>query len=256
MRLPLASSSGANGVMAQAVSENDPSAVKPALGGSGLIKRVISAAVLLPLAVAAAWFGDAAFLVLVALAGLLMLWEWQRLPRLCSEKGWSSNPLLWGAVGLLYIGLPCLALIWLRDQSGHGRHIVFWLFCVVWATDTGAYFAGRAIGGPKLIPSISPNKTWAGLLGGMVCASFVGGLVAAINPVLPAFALAGFASLVAVVSQAGDFTESGIKRSFGVKDASQIIPGHGGVLDRLDGLLFAAPFVALCDLLWGYAIWS
>lgn len=110
--------------------------------------------------------------------------------------------------------------------------------------------------GPKLIPSISPNKTWAGLLGGMASASLVGGLVAAINPVLPAFALAGFASLVAVVSQAGDFTESGIKRSFGVKDASHLIPGHGGMLDRLDGMLFAAPFVALCDLLWGHAIWS
>ncbi len=249
-------SSGASDVMAQAVSEREPEAAKPALGGRGLTKRIISAALLLPLAIAAAWFGDTAFIVLVVLAGLLMLWEWQRLPKLAAEKGWSSNALLWALVGLLYIGLPCLALIWLREQPLHGRHIVFWLFCVVWATDTGAYFAGRSIGGPKLIPSISPNKTWAGLLGGMASASLVGGLVAAINPVLPAFALAGFASLVAVVSQAGDFTESGIKRSFGVKDASHLIPGHGGMLDRLDGMLFAAPFVALCDLLWGHAIWS
>ncbi|WP_374466850.1 phosphatidate cytidylyltransferase [Ferrovibrio sp.] len=242
--------------MAQAVNEPGQTAAKPALGGSGLIKRAISAAVLLPLAVAAAWFGDAAFIILVVLSGLLMMWEWRRLPRLCATKGWSSNSLLWTAAGLFYVGLPCLALIWLREQPVHGRHIVFWLFCVVWATDTGAYFAGRTIGGPKLIPSISPNKTWAGLLGGMASASLIGGLVAAINPVLPAFALAGFASFVAVVSQAGDFTESGIKRSFGLKDASHLIPGHGGVLDRLDGLLFAAPFVALCDLLWGHAIWS
>lgn len=242
--------------MAEAVSESSPASTKPAFGGSGLTKRVISAAVLLPLAVAAAWFGDAAFIILVVLAGLLMMWEWRRLPRLCATKGWSSNSLLWVAAGLFYIGLPCVALIWLREQPLHGRHIVFWLFCVVWATDTGAYFAGRAIGGPKLIPSISPNKTWAGLLGGMASASLIGGLVAAINPVLPAFALAGFASLVAIVSQAGDFTESGIKRSFGLKDASHLIPGHGGVLDRLDGLLFAAPFVAICDLLLGYAIWS
>jgi len=134
--------------------------------------------------------------------------------------------------------------------------VVFWLFCVVWATDTGAYFAGRSIGGPKLIPSISPNKTWAGLLGGMVAAAIAGGLVGAINPVLPALALAGLAGIVAVVSQAGDFTESALKRAFGVKDASQIIPGHGGVLDRLDGLLFAAPFVAVCDLIAGRMLWG
>ncbi len=242
--------------MAAAVNDLNSSA-PAAAAGSALRKRVISAAVMLPMAIAAAWFGDWAFGALVALAAGLMLWEWHRLPTLSpTGPAWARNRPVWWLVGLLYLVLPCVALVWLRQQPEHGRHIVFWLFCVVWATDTGAYFAGRSIGGPKLIPSISPNKTWAGLLGGMVAAAVVGGLVGAINPVLPAFALAGLAGTVAVVSQAGDFTESAIKRAFGVKDASQIIPGHGGVLDRLDGLLFAAPFVAVCDLIAGRTLWG
>lgn len=245
--------------MAAAVNDvNGPAAsVSVATNTSALRKRIISAAVMLPMAVAAAWFGDWAFGILVGLAGVLMLWEWQRLPILsAAPPAWTRNRPVWWLVGLLYLVPPCIALVWLRQQPEHGRHIVFWLFCVVWATDTGAYFAGRGIGGPKLIPSISPNKTWAGLLGGMVAAAIVGGLVGAINPVLPAFALAGLAGVVAVVSQAGDFTESAMKRAFGVKDASQIIPGHGGVLDRLDGLLFAAPFVAVCDLVAGRTLWG
>ncbi len=224
---------------------------------SALRKRVVSAAVMLPLAIAAIWFGDWAFIALAVLAAALMMWEWQRLPRVsAAPPAWTRNPALWLPLGFVYLVVPCIALIWLRQQPEHGRHVVFWLLCTVWATDTGAYFAGRGIGGPKLIPSISPNKTWAGLLGGMVAAAIAGGLIGAINPVLPAFTLAGLAGLVAVVSQAGDFTESAIKRSFGVKDASQIIPGHGGVLDRLDGVLFAAPFVAVCDLLAGKTLWG
>lgn len=238
------------------MAEGATGAAAPRLGGSGLVKRIVSAAFLLPLAVAAAWFGDLVFASLVGVAGLLMLWEWYRLARIPLAEGRPPrSAVLWLAAAAVYIVLPCLALVWLRERPDYGRHLVFWIFCVVWATDTGAYFAGRTIGGPKLIPSISPNKTWAGLLGGMVAAALVGGIVAAINPVLPAFALAGFAGLVAVVSQAGDFTESAVKRHVGVKDASQLIPGHGGVLDRLDGLLFAAPFVAASDLLFGWALW-
>lgn len=242
--------------MAAAVNDLNSSA-PAASGSSALIKRVISAAVMLPMAIAAAWFGDWAFGSLVALAAVLMLWEWQRLPQIsAAPPAWTRHRAGWLLLGVVYLVVPCMALIWLRQQPEHGRHVVFWLFCVVWATDTGAYFAGRSIGGPKLIPSISPNKTWAGLLGGMVAAAIAGGLVGAINPVLPALALAGLAGIVAVVSQAGDFTESALKRAFGVKDASQIIPGHGGVLDRLDGLLFAAPFVAVCDLIAGRMLWG
>lgn len=224
---------------------------------SSLQLRVLSAAVMLPVAVAAVWFGGVAFDALVALAAAAMLWEWYRFPRaaVTEPAAWTRGP-LWMLLGLVYVILPCAALIWLRQTPEIGRHVVFWLFCAVWATDTGAYFAGRTIGGPKLIPSISPNKTWAGLLGGMVSAGIAGGLVASIDPAMPALSLAALAALVAVVAQAGDFAESAVKRYFGAKDASQLIPGHGGVLDRLDGLLFAAPFVAACDLLSGRMLWG
>jgi phosphatidate cytidylyltransferase len=224
---------------------------------SSLQLRVLSASVLLPVAVAAVWYGDWAFIALVVLAGVLMLWEWYRFPRMAVTvpAAWMRGP-LWMLLGLVYVILPCAALIWLRQTPEIGRHVVFWLFCAVWATDTGAYFAGRTIGGPKLIPRISPNKTWAGLLGGMVSAGIAGGIIASLDPAMPALGLAALAALVAVVSQAGDFTESAVKRYFGVKDSSRLIPGHGGVLDRLDGLLFAAPFVAACDLLSGGMLWG
>lgn len=222
---------------------------------SSLQRRVLSAAVMLPVAIAAVWIGGWLFTVLVIVAGMLMLWEWWRLPyQPETAPAWTRGP-FWSLLGLVYVIVPCIALVWLRQTPEHGRHIAFWLFCAVWATDIGAYFAGRTIGGPKLIPRISPNKTWAGLLGGMVSAAIAGGLVAALDPALPTLALAALAGLVAVVSQAGDFTESAVKRYFGVKDSSHLIPGHGGVLDRLDGLLFAAPFVAACDLLSGRMLW-
>jgi phosphatidate cytidylyltransferase len=224
---------------------------------SSLQLRILSAAVMLPVAVGAAWIGGVAFNTLVMLAGAAMLWEWWRFPRLATTQpaGWTRGP-LWMLPGLIYVIAPCAALIWLRQTPEVGRHVVFWLFCAVWATDTGAYFAGRTIGGPKLIPRISPNKTWAGLLGGMVSAGIAGGLVASLDPAMPALTLAALAALVAVVAQAGDFTESAVKRYFGAKDSSQIIPGHGGVLDRLDGLLFAAPFIAAWDLLSGRMLWG
>lgn len=266
-------------------------------GGNALAKRILSAAVMLPLALAALWFGKWIFAGLVALAAVLMLREWQRLPdgpgfaavdpRALALGGLglvaaialmrvdqrlpSFIVLLLGAAayvwalparrawafgGIVYVGLPCLSLIWLRDMPDHGRLIVFWVLGVVWATDTGAYAFGRIIGGPKLIPSVSPNKTWAGLLGGMLCAGLAGYGIASLDQRLPVQALGVFAALVAVVAQAGDFFESGIKRRFGVKDSGGLIPGHGGALDRLDGVLFAAPFVAFGMLIWGRGVWS
>lgn len=224
---------------------------------SSLQLRILSAAVMLPVAVGAVWVGGVAFVALVVLAGVAMLWEWWRFPRraITQPAAWTRGP-LWMLLGLVYVILPCVALIWLRQTPEIGRHVVFWLFCAVWATDTGAYVAGRSIGGPKLIPRISPNKTWAGLLGGMVSAGIAGGLVASLDPAMPALTLAALAALVAVVAQAGDFMESAVKRYFGAKDSSQLIPGHGGVLDRLDGLLFAAPFIAAWDLLSGRMLWG
>ena len=122
--------------------------------------------------------------------------------------------------------------------------MVFWLLAVVWATDIGAYFAGRGIGGPKLAPSISPNKTWAGLIGGALSAGLVGTLAAGLTDSDATLLVVG-GMILAVVAQGGDLLESWCKRHFGVKDSSHIIPGHGGILDRVDGLLAVLPVVFL-----------
>jgi phosphatidate cytidylyltransferase len=158
-----------------------------------------------------------------------------------------TQVMTWMLAGVLYIGLPSLALVWLREQ---GRETLFWLMCLVWATDIGAYAAGRAIGGPKLLPLISPKKTWAGLAGGVISAAVVGAVTGAFTGVSPS-GVAGLSGGLAIVAQAGDLTESWVKRHFGVKDSSAIIPGHGGVLDRLDGLLATAPVVAVICLAFG-----
>ncbi len=159
----------------------------------------------------------------------------------------------WLAAGVVYVGLPVLALIWLRAQP-LGLEWTFWLMLVVWATDIGAFVFGRAIGGFRLAPRISPNKTWAGLFGGMFSAFVISVLVAVIAGVrlpqdLVAIGAAGAA--LAVVEQIGDLVESGVKRHFGVKDSGRLLPGHGGLLDRLDGLLFAAPALALMLMVTG-----
>jgi len=154
------------------------------------------------------------------------------------------------AAGVLYVGVPSLALVWLRADASAGFATCLWLLTLVWAVDTGAYFAGRAIGGPKLAPRISPNKTWAGMVGGCVGAAVVG-LVAAIWAGADGWVLALLGIGLAFVEQGGDLAESALKRHFGVKDSSALIPGHGGVLDRVDGLVAVAAAVALIALALG-----
>lgn len=144
---------------------------------------------------------------------------------------------LWHSVGALYIGLPCVALIWLRADPALGRSIAFWLFGVVWASDVGAYACGRSLGGPRLAPRISPKKTWSGLVGGIAAAGAAGAGVAAAEGVPSPVSAAALGALTGAVAQGGDLLESWIKRRFGVKDVSNLIPGHGGLLDRVDGLL-------------------
>lgn len=204
--------------------------------------RIVSALVLAPPVLAAVYYGSPAFEFMVAIAVVLMAWEWNRL---CAGAG---NRFLWRAAGVLAIGLPCLALVWLRRDPDFGRQIVFWLFALVWATDIGAYAAGKLIGGPKLAPRISPAKTWAGLIGGVGCAGAVGAVAAVLMGSGAMVAFVALSACLGAVSQAGDLTESWIKRRFRVKDASNIIPGHGGMLDRVDGLLAASAAVALIDL--------
>jgi phosphatidate cytidylyltransferase len=138
-------------------------------------------------------------------------------------------------LGLLYVGLPSFALL---SLSWVWEALVFWVFVVTWATDIFAYFAGRGIGGPKLAPKISPNKTWAGLAGGVAGAALCGWLLATWFEMETFFLWTGGA--MAVVAQAGDLLESWLKRRAGIKDSGSLLPGHGGVLDRLDGLLAVA----------------
>ncbi|WP_439552658.1 phosphatidate cytidylyltransferase [Falsiroseomonas sp.] len=156
------------------------------------------------------------------------------------------------AAGVLYIGLAGIALIELRHDTEAGRANVLFLFLVVWASDIGAYMAGRAFGGPKLAPSISPNKTWSGAAGGLVSAMIAGGACAlAFTPGASLLSIAVVVAIVSVASMAGDLLESAIKRHFKVKDTSSLIPGHGGLLDRLDGVLAAAPVASVISFMLG-----
>ena len=178
------------------------------------------------LAAALGYYGPA--LLLVA-AGLLVVGLAMAALRL-------ANP-LWLALGVPYLALPCIALLWLRFTQDSGAELVLWLLLVIWATDSGAYFVGRAIGGPKLAPRISPNKTWAGFIGGIAAADLVAASGWILLPEHPLLPLIVIGALVAALSQVGDLFESFAKRRFGVKDTGTLIPGHGGLLDRVDGLL-------------------
>ncbi len=143
-----------------------------------------------------------------------------------------------------YVAMALVSLLWLRGVDDNGL-TVGWLFFAVWAMDVGGYFAGKGIGGPKLAPKLSPKKTWAGLIGGMALAAIVSAAISALfglgTPVWLAIAGAG----VAIIAQLGDLYESAVKRALNAKDSGNLIPGHGGILDRVDGLVFAAPAVAL-----------
>jgi phosphatidate cytidylyltransferase len=193
----------------------------------------------------ALWLGGYPWVVFVSLVAALVLFEWRRLVR-SFAAAWPSA-LLWNLAGILYIGFGAATLLVLRELPG-GFAVVSAIVIAVIATDIGAYFAGRSIGGPKIAPRISPSKTWAGLGGGIVLATGTLAVLAALmgaGAVAPrtvaTFAAAG--AVAAVVAQAGDFFESWMKRAAGVKDSSALIPGHGGVFDRVDGLL-SVSFVA------------
>lgn len=190
------------------------------------------------LAAVAQAFAAATLVAALAVAPLYLL---------ARRRGVAAPGLL--ALGGLAVAAPCLSLEWLRHLPEIGRPICYYVMLAVWATDTGAYIFGRLIGGPKLAPRISPNKTWAGLLGGMGCAGLVGAATAWAAPAVGAPLWAGLcAAALAVVAQGGDLAESAFKRHMGVKDSGGLIPGHGGLLDRVDGLMTAAPLTALALL--------
>ncbi len=205
---------------------------------SNLVTRIISALVLAPVAIAAAYWGGVYFTAFFALAGAAVLWEWATLVAA------ARNRWIWTLAGVAYAGVLVLAPISLRADPQFGLSATLFIFAVVWATDIVAYFIGRAIGGPKLAPSISPKKTWSGALGGTASAMIVALIAARYLPEGNTLALVVVALALSVASQLGDLFESGLKRRFGAKDSSRLIPGHGGVMDRLDGF-WAAVLIAI-----------
>jgi phosphatidate cytidylyltransferase len=152
---------------------------------------------------------------------------------------------LFSALGVFYAGLPAVALIWLRSDATLGLLAVIFVIVVVIASDTAGFLAGRLLGGPRLWPRVSPNKTWAGLIGALAASSVIGALFWFAVPGGSAIRLAATGAVLSFVAQAGDLAESAIKRRFGAKDAGALIPGHGGVMDRVDGLVAAASAVGL-----------
>ncbi len=157
----------------------------------------------------------------------------------------------WIAFGIPYLGGSGFALMSLRATPDQGMSLIFFLLAIVWGTDVGAYVAGRVIGGPKLAPSISPSKTWAGLVGGVLLALLLGSVAALVFQATSPLIAAILAAFIAGVSQMGDLFESYFKRRSGVKESGDLIPGHGGILDRIDGLVFAAVFMFLFQIALG-----
>ena len=202
---------------------------------SGTMLRTVSAVVMMVPALAAVYFGPPWFTALVLAGAAVMGWEWSRMCR---------GDAKWMAAGVFYIAVPAGILIWLRADATPGMITILWLFAVVWSADIGAYISGRLIGGPKLAPRISPKKTWAGFIGGVACAAVIAGGFAVYWEESPV-SLALWGTVVAIASQAGALFESAVKRHFGIKDSSSLIPGHGGVLDRVDALVAGAVAIAL-----------
>ncbi len=222
--------------------------VEPARRWADLRKRGVSALALAIPGLMVIWYGGPVFDALIGAltAGLWLEWAW-----LCRRSG-SSGLLL---AGVCWIALGAAAAVWLRGDPTAGRANVMFLVLLVWATDIGAYVVGRAIGGPRLAPRISPGKTRTGAAGGLLAAIGVGLLAAASRPGHADFlTAAGIAACLSCIGQAGDLAESWMKRRAGVKDSGQLIPGHGGTLDRLDAAWTVLPAGALLALLLGRGV--
>ncbi len=212
--------------------------------------RVLSAAVIAPVGLGALWLGGYVWPGLILLLAAGMAAEWITMSRVPRSQG-KGPPALILLVGLCYLAPATLALIWIRDDALVGRNNMLFVLLVVWASDIGAYLAGRLIGGPKLAPLVSPGKTWSGAVGGLISACLVGVAAVSLSGHGAALQAACIAGGLGIAAQLGDLLESYIKRRFGVKDSGWLIPGHGGLLDRLDGMLMAAPLAALLILALG-----
>ncbi|MFY9601374.1 MAG: phosphatidate cytidylyltransferase [Pseudolabrys sp.] len=267
---------------------NSGGAGKP-LSASNLALRVLSAVVLAPLALFTAYLGGWPFALFWGAAALAVLWEWITLVvgpayRLMFSScgaalvisgfvAWLGRPVaallmvglgalaaavfapperrLWVSIGVGYGGAMLLAPMFLRADSAYGFVVIVLLFAIVWTTDVLGYFAGRAFGGPKLLPAVSPKKTWSGAIAGAAGAMIIALLVVGLFGSFNSLAIIIIALVLSVLAQVGDLFESWVKRQFGAKDSSRLIPGHGGVMDRLDGFWAAAFAACLIGLLRG-----
>lgn len=249
-----------------------------------MLVRIASATILAGISLAAAWFGGWAAALAVSAAVIVVQLEWIGLTAdrpvptvaftamvvvglalltagyavaavgLCVLAVIAAAVIArepWRPAGVAYTAMLGLGLLLLRNAPEDGLAAVLLVFAVVWGTDTGAFFVGRTLGGPKLWPRVSPKKTWSGAIGGLVLGVAIGLGVAALAgvPVTPVLALV--CALLSVSAQAGDLAESAVKRHFGAKDAGIIVPGHGGLMDRVDGLVFAATTAVIVGLLHG-----
>ena len=255
-----------------------------------LFKRLGASFVLIPLALGAVYFGNWLFISLLILVVILMAREWENITGgtlegihtaliiltagvsiifssngafdlalstvivgafvsfACPRK--NNGRSFWPVVGIVIVSLPAICLIWLRN-SAEGLTIVIWLLLVLWATDSGGFFCGKLIGGRRLVPRISPGKTWSGCLGGTISGVLVGVAMAFFLVESSYIKVIFLSTVISLVGQGGDITISALKRYFGVKDMGNIIPGHGGVWDRLDSLAFSAVAVAFLGMCLG-----
>jgi phosphatidate cytidylyltransferase len=264
----------------QRAGDGEGSPAQPARRSSELPARVAAGLVMMALALGAVWAGTVWFALFWLIALAAVNWEWQGLVggegqaarvgvgggalviaavlATSGETQWAilaallgaalvafvvapRNP--WPAGGILYAAAPLIALTVLRSSEEFGAQAILWLFALVWGVDVMAYFGGRLIGGPKLWPRVSPGKTWSGFAVGVVCGAALGTLLAPAGGSKSALFALGL--IGGAVAQGGDLFESAVKRRFGAKDSSHLIPGHGGLMDRLDGFIAAATFAAL-----------
>ena len=240
--------------------------------------RIASAIVLVAIALLAAWWGGLPFRLFCAAVGGAVIFEWMSASRaqvadplriiapglvaavlvllvvgstavipatlaaigVATVLGIAAKREAWSGAGVAYALAAAIPLSFIRDDAGHGLAAIWFLFAVVWSTDILAYFTGRALGGAKLAPSISPGKTWSGAIGGLAAALVFGALMAWVLGMRLDVVLLALMAGMSIASQSGDLFESWVKRRCGVKDSSHLIPGHGGVMDRVDGLLAAA----------------
>jgi phosphatidate cytidylyltransferase len=253
--------------------------------GRELVLRVVSAVILAPLAIVVAYVGGWPFVAFWGVASIGVWWEWSRLVAGPAAGALAAGMIalvaaaalagrgqfgfaigaiaagavaaavlvpagrLWTALGVGYAGAILVAPAILRPEPDYGFLAIVFLFCVVWVTDIMAYVVGRLVGGPKLAPRLSPNKTWSGAVGG-ACAAVVAGVALVRAAGLDSWMIIALLALgLSIASQSGDIFESRLKRRYGAKDASQLIPGHGGLMDRLDGFVAAALAAAVLGVL-------